>query len=348
VAGLIGVDEGDLGRSADDSLIPKRSFIQSLAVPMTIQFIGEPADLEEVMAIVAPEETELTPLLASAWQHWLIEFSHRNVLSLTNLGRRCVGMSDSTDTRRARIESYLQVWPYKVILSNLDATYRGVPSIDEVSSMLWEFPRLGKSDYARLMLNYDRDFCQPDSLDIADVKEYLHEKYPSRQEPGMAVPRTPPLPTPKCFVAMPFTEHNNQYKPGFFNEVLTTLLEPAIKLAGFQPVTARKDGSDIIHATIVNNLLDADLVVVDLTEHNPNVLFELGMRMHADKPVALIKAKGTGRIFDVDSLLRVAEYDPRLWATTVASDIKTLSAHIKGAWDARYSSQTYMGILKRK
>ena len=50
-------------------------------------------------------------------------------------------------------------------------------------------------------------------------------------------------------------------------------------------MTARKAGSDVIHATIVNGLLDADLVVADLTEHNPNVLFELGIRMAEDKPV---------------------------------------------------------------
>lgn len=37
------------------------------------------------------------------------------------------------------------------------------------------------------------------------------------------------------------------------------------------------------------------MVLADLTEHYPNVLFELGMRMHLDKPVALVRAKGTGR-----------------------------------------------------
>ncbi|MEA2168017.1 MAG: hypothetical protein QOF76_1317 [Solirubrobacteraceae bacterium] len=54
-------------------------------------------------------------------------------------------------------------------------------------------------------------------------------------------------------------------------------------------------GSDLIHSTIVNDLLAADRVLCDLTEHNPNVLSELGMRMHADKPVALVRASGPGR-----------------------------------------------------
>jgi hypothetical protein len=33
-------------------------------------------------------------------------------------------------------------------------------------------------------------------------------------------------------------------------------------------------------------------VLADLTEHNPNVLFELGLRMAVNKPIALVKAKG--------------------------------------------------------
>lgn len=60
--------------------------------------------------------------------------------------------------------------------------------------------------------------------------------------------------------------------------------------AGFNAKTA-KAGSEVIQSTIVNDLDAADLVIVDLTEHNPNVLFELGMRIAFSKPVCLIRAK---------------------------------------------------------
>jgi hypothetical protein len=165
-------------------------------------------------------------------------------------------------------------------------------------------------------------------------------------ESGLEWVQPPTVERPRCFIAMPFTEHNNQYKAGFFKEVLETLLEPAIKAAGLEPFTARREGSDLIHATIVNDLLDADLVLVDLTEHNPNVLFELGLRMHADLPVVLIRAKGTGSIFDVDSLLRVLEYDPNLWRSTVKTDVESLTKHVQGAWNGRKSRRTYMQILR--
>ena len=91
--------------------------------------------------------------------------------------------------------------------------------------------------------------------------------------------------------------------------------------------------------------MEADLVVADLTEHNPNVMFELGLRMAEDKPVVLIKAQGTGPLFDVDNMLRVFEYNPNLWQTTI-ENMPNLRDFIKGAWDNRASEKSYMKILR--
>jgi hypothetical protein len=92
--------------------------------------------------------------------------------------------------------------------------------------------------------------------------------------------------------------------------------------------------------------LDADLVLADLTEHNPNVLFELGVRMASERPIALIRAKGTGAIFDVDNMLRVEDYDPNLWTTTVEKDIPLLTTHLLEAWESRSTGRNFMSILR--
>lgn len=151
-----------------------------------------------------------------------------------------------------------------------------------------------------------------------------------------------------AFVILPFHEREATRPTGFFKEVLQSLITPAARNAGFFVKTANRQGSDVIQSSIINDLLEADLVIADLTEHNPNVLFELGVRMAFDKPVALIKAKGTGRIFDVDNMLRVFEYDPNLWRSTLDNDLPNLRDHIKGGWETRDASQTYMKILLRK
>jgi len=84
---------------------------------------------------------------------------------------------------------------------------------------------------------------------------------------------------------MPFVEKTDKYSKGFFDEVLKNLVTPAAVNAGFRVETARREGSDVIHSTIVNDLLEADLVIADLTDHNPKCLFELGLRMASEKPI---------------------------------------------------------------
>lgn len=148
-----------------------------------------------------------------------------------------------------------------------------------------------------------------------------------------------------AFVIMPFVERDTKHPAGFFAEVLRSMITPAAKASHFTVKTANRQGSDLIQSTIINDLIEADLVIADLTEHNPNVMFELGMRMAEDKPVVLIKAQGTGPLFDVDNMLRVFEYSPNLWQTTVEKDMPNLREFIKGAWDNRSSEKTYMKIL---
>jgi hypothetical protein len=151
-----------------------------------------------------------------------------------------------------------------------------------------------------------------------------------------------------CFVIMPFTERDDRHLTGFFEEVVVNLFTPAATAAGFEVQTAKRPGSDVIQATIVNDLLKADIVLADLTEHNPNVLFELGLRIMADKPIVLVRAKGTGPIFDIDNMLRVEEYDPSLWISTVEKDVPRLTAHILGTWENKDTMPTLMDILLRQ
>lgn len=149
-----------------------------------------------------------------------------------------------------------------------------------------------------------------------------------------------------AFVAMPFSERTSTYQKGYFDEVLKHLITPAAVKANFNARTAKKAGSEVIQSTIVNDLDAADLVIVDLTEHNPNVLFELGMRIAFNKPVCLIRAKGTAPIFDIDHMLRVYDYNPCLWASTLQTDIPALSEHISETWKNRDKDRSYLKILR--
>ncbi|MGM9666780.1 MAG: hypothetical protein ACI3XN_01835 [Eubacteriales bacterium] len=134
--------------------------------------------------------------------------------------------------------------------------------------------------------------------------------------------------TKKLFVIMPFSEKTDKYPKGYFDEVFSSLIVPAAAQAGYVAQTASKNGSDIIHKTIVNNIYNSELILADLTEHNPNVLFELGLAIAFKKRVAIIRAKGTAAIFDVDNSMRVLDYSPNLWKSTLEMDVEKLAQHI--------------------
>lgn len=150
----------------------------------------------------------------------------------------------------------------------------------------------------------------------------------------------------KCFVIMPFSERSGNRAPGFFEEVFESLIKPAAEAAGFNVYTANKDGSDVIQSTIINELMESDIVLADLTDHNPNVLFELGVRLTLEKPVAIMKSIDTGRVFDVDNMLRVFEYNQNLWISTVKSDLARLEGHLRASWDNRSTTRSYISILR--
>lgn len=150
----------------------------------------------------------------------------------------------------------------------------------------------------------------------------------------------------ELFVIMPFSEKTTEFPKGYFDEVYSSLLVPAAVEAGLTAKTAKRSGSDIIHSTIVSDIHNAQIVLADLTEHNPNVLFELGLAIAFKKRVVLIRAKGTPAIFDVDNLMRVYDYDRNLWKSTIERDVPNLSKHILAALQTEGSM--YLDILLKK
>jgi hypothetical protein len=107
---------------------------------------------------------------------------------------------------------------------------------------------------------------------------------------------------PDCFVLMPFTDPPG-YDAGHFEGVYGDIFAPACKKAGFTPRRADSNlHTSLIHLDILNMILDAPMALCDLTAHNPNVIFELGMRQAFDRPVVLVQEVGTKRLFDINGL----------------------------------------------
>jgi len=98
------------------------------------------------------------------------------------------------------------------------------------------------------------------------------------------------------------------YPTGHFARVFEDIFVPAIERAGFKPIRADQvRATNLIHLDVLQKLIDAPIALCDLSAHNPNVMFELGLRQAFDKPVVLVQESGTRQIFDI-APLRYAEY----------------------------------------
>lgn len=272
-------------------------------------------------------------------------------IALTDLGRMAVYPPSDAEQQKAHLDAFLSVDLFRRVLSHyggnnlpekpfltntLQQTFGLDPSVqDEFIDIFTKNCRfLGIG--AQFMPGSSSTTSPAQATAVEDGDGSVTVATPEdRAEGGRTL-----------FVIMPFAEHDDRHETGFFEEVLDALFVPAGKAAGFTVRTARRKGSDIIQSTIVHDLLEADLVLADLTEHNPNVLFELGMRMHADLPIALVRARGTGAIFDVDNMLRVEEYSPNLWTSSILNDLPVITDHLKAAWESRASATTFMKLLR--
>jgi len=267
-------------------------------------------------------------------------------IALTDLGRDIVYAPNPDAEKALKVRAFLSDDVFKRVLEY----YKGsdLPEMKYLGNTLQKEFDLEPETHEEFSRTF-RENCQYLGITsgILTAAEEACEPTPSIQAPDtITLAEAEGASKLTAFVIMPFVERDSKHSTGFFAEVLRSLITPAAKASQFTVRTANRQGSDVIQSTIINDLIEADLVIADLTEHNPNVMFELGMRMAEDKPVVLIKAQGTGPLFDVDNMLRVFEYSPNLWQTTVEKDMPNLRDFIKGAWDNRASEKSYMKILR--
>lgn len=100
-----------------------------------------------------------------------------------------------------------------------------------------------------------------------------------------------------CGIVMPISAIDN-CNENHWLEVKKILTE-AIELADFEAkLVSDSDDSGIIQKRIIQNLYNNDIVVCDVSCKNPNVMFELGMRLAFDKPTIIVKDNFTQYSFD--------------------------------------------------
>lgn len=103
----------------------------------------------------------------------------------------------------------------------------------------------------------------------------------------------------KCFVIMPFSKTSTKHTKEYWTNHYKTFIKPLIESG--HPLIAERSSplrGDILRQ-IITDLVTASIVVADLTDANPNVYWELGVRQSFKHSTITIAEDGTDLPFDL-------------------------------------------------
>lgn len=147
-----------------------------------------------------------------------------------------------------------------------------------------------------------------------------------------------------CGIVMPISAIDNCSESHWTD--VQEILSDAIDSAGFTPnVVSNADDVGIIQKRIIQNLYENPIVVVDVSGKNPNVMFELGLRLAFDKPTIIVKDDKTSYSFDTSPIEHL-EYPRDLRYAKIVEFKEGLRSKIEATHQKATSDKNYTTFLK--
>ena len=147
-----------------------------------------------------------------------------------------------------------------------------------------------------------------------------------------------------CGIVMPISAMDGCAET-HWSDVLEIITE-AVESADFEAnLVSNADDVGIIHKRIIQNLYDNPIVVCDVSGKNPNVMFELGLRLAFDKPTIIIKDDKTSYSFDTSAIEHL-EYPRDLRFSKIVEFKEKLRDKIKATISKSTSDPNYTTFLK--
>lgn len=153
-----------------------------------------------------------------------------------------------------------------------------------------------------------------------------------------------------CFVISPIGDAKSDTRKRS-DLVFKHIITPAVTKQDYKPIRADQISEPgIITTQLIQYIVDAPLVIADLTERNPNVFYELAIRHAIKKPLIQIIKKGEQIPFDV-AATRIIHFDIQDLDSVeqAKSDIESQIVNINkgdGEFDNPISISLELKILK--
>lgn len=134
----------------------------------------------------------------------------------------------------------------------------------------------------------------------------------------------------KCFIITPIGDANSS----IFRKakgVIDSVIKPVLHEYGFNDVKPayEMNVSGMITTQIINRIISDDLVIVNLTGNNPNVMYELCLRHVVQKPIIHICENGTALPFDIKDNRTIFYEDDMLGADELKEKLSSFVDEIE-------------------
>lgn len=148
----------------------------------------------------------------------------------------------------------------------------------------------------------------------------------------------------KCGIVMPISEIDG-CSESHWQEVLN-IVKDSVSEAGFEgELVSLSADVGVIQRRIVKNLYENPVVVCDVSGKNPNVMFELGLRLAFDKPTIIIKDDMTAYSFDTSPIEHL-EYPRSLRHPSIVEFKAQLASKITATYQKSVDDRDYSPFLR--
>lgn len=111
-----------------------------------------------------------------------------------------------------------------------------------------------------------------------------------------------------CFIVSPIGDEGSVIRKRA-DQLFKYIISPVCKECDFEAVRVDQiNQADSITQTIIDYLKKSELVIADMTGHNPNAFYEMGFRASTGRPMIHMKEKGEQIPFDIAGI-RAFDYD---------------------------------------
>ncbi len=156
----------------------------------------------------------------------------------------------------------------------------------------------------------------------------------------------------RCFVILPYAAPTGDDVPAIdFDAVFNEIIQPVAEDLDLDCIRSdRVSRSGLIHREMIENIIDADVVIADITRGSPDIFFELGIRQAARRAGTVVMChSGSGEEFNINGV-RALDYElppegAPARAQIIADCRALLRTHIKNSLDNRATDSIVHSLI---